>query len=133
MAKNMKITGEKEIAKNLGKAIAGIEGDISKGLKAAGLFILAKAVPLTPKEFGNLRNSTYESTSIGLNGPKMTVGYTQEYAPHVHEMPMVNPGKPRSGDRKGTYWESGENKFLEKAVVRNVTAILNVIKKRAKR
>ncbi len=146
MAKGLKIRGEKEIIKNLNLEILKIDGDVRSGLQAAGLFIQAESQKLTPVDSSVLRNSAFSSTIKTADGSSMNVGYTAEYAPWVHEMPMTLKGQPRKdfgttrkgvsfggGSGKGVYWQDGENKFLEKAVVRNSGKIINIIKKRVKR
>jgi len=147
MAKTLKITGEKEIIHNLNKAIKDIKGDLRAGLQAAGLFIKNTAKNMTPVDTGFMKNSAFTSTDNGTgSGPRLRVGYTAKYAPWVHEMPMKLKGEPRShfgttragqefggGTGKGNYWDSGENKFLEKAVTQNTQEILKRIKARAHR
>lgn len=128
----MALKGLDSVIKNLNKEISNIEGDIFDGLKAAGLFIEGEAVELAPAEFGVLRNSSFSQAERRTNGSVVKVGFTAEYAAFVHEMPMKNKGKPRGGVRKGAYWSNGENKFLEKAVKRNMNKILKIIAIRAK-
>jgi len=123
MASKLKVTGEREIMKNLGKEIAKIEGDITKGLGAAALFVKGESQEATPVEFGPLVNSAF--ASVGRVGGMLLarVGYTQSYAPFVHEMPAENNfTKPGTGP-----------KFLENAVVRNTRTILAIVIKRARR
>lgn len=134
----MALKGLDSVIKNLNKEISNIEGDIFDGLKAAGLFIEGEAVELAPAEFDVLRGSSFSQAERRTNGSVVKVGFTAEYAAFVHEMPMKNKGKPRTGKapngrkRKGSYWSNGENKFLEKAVKRNMNKILKIIAIRAK-
>ena len=94
---------------------------------------------IAPIEFSPLRQSAFNV--VFRNGSKLVgrTGFTAKYAGHVHEMPMKNKGKPRTGkspegkQRKGSFWESGENKFLEKAVHRNMSVIRKILKNRLKR
>lgn len=73
------------------------------------------------------------------------VGYTAGYAVHVHEMKMVNQGKPRSGDgsgrdkktgrykkgsKKGFFWDPqgrGQNKFLEQPFRENYVRLNKLV------
>lgn len=118
----VKVIGLENAHRNLFKEIKKIKGDVRKGLRAAGNFIKAKSVEITPALTGALRGSAFVSTEGG-NNPKLRVGYTVSYAPIVHEMPETfNYSTPDTGP-----------KFLEKAVTQNVRAILEIIKKRAQR
>lgn len=130
----MKVKGLDSVLKNLNKEIEGIRGNTRKGLSKAGLFIKGEAVERAPVEFGILRNSAFSQLSpiARKSTASVKIGFTAEYAAYVHEMPMVNSGKPRQGTgKKGTYWEGGENKFLEKAVKLNIKEILGIIQKEA--
>lgn len=125
MANKLKITGEREIARNLGKEIAKIEGDISKGLRSAAIFVQGESMETTPvsQKGGKLLGSAF--SAVGKIGGMIMarVGYTASYAAFVHEMPAENNfTKPGTGP-----------KFLENAVVRNTSTILAIIVKRAKR
>lgn len=128
MAKDVKVKGLDTVLKNLNKQIQKIEGNTRKGLSKAGLFIKAEAVERAPVDYGVLRNSAFSQISpMTFKGfPVVTVGFTAEYAPWVHEMPMTLKGNPRPGKR-GVYWQGGENKFLEKAVKWNVGQVLKII------
>lgn len=138
ITKKGELRGRSLVLKNLKKEIDLIQGDLTSGLKLAAAFLLSEAIELTPLEFGVLRNSGFHGVARGKNRITARVGFTAKYAPYVHEMPMVNPGKDRKGKlsgkkRKGQYWGSGENKFLEKAVMRNTKTILAILKRKAKR
>lgn len=116
------VTGLDEILRNLNGVVAEIEGDTRKGLQAAGLFIKGKAKEITPVQFGPLRRSAFFSTDVISSGSRLRVGYTQSYAPFVHEMPdSTNWSSPGTG-----------NKFLEKAVKNNVPEIIQIIANRAR-
>lgn len=113
------VRGEKDLMRNLNKEVKKIDGDISKGLKAAMIFIIGKAIEITPKEHGVLRGSAFTS----VDDKKARVGYTAKYAPFVHEMPETN---------NFTTPDTGP-KFLEKAIFNNTKTIIEIIRKRAKR
>ena len=115
----MALKGLDDVLANLNKEIKKIEGATLKGLLAAGTFIKGESQEITPVEFGVLNNSAFSNQSGPLS---VTIGYTAEYAPFVHEAPSTtNWTKPNTG-----------NKFLEKAVKNNIPEILSVIQKRAK-
>lgn len=147
------VTGIKEIEANLSKAIAGIKGKTEEGVFLAAQFIKGEAQELTPVDEGLLRNTAFVARVPDTTEIAFTVGYTAKYAAAVHEFPMKLKGQPRAdfgrtgtrsefgpvqpvsfggGSGKGFYWDGGENKFLEKAVVRNFSAIVNIITKHAK-
>ena len=141
----VKIKGEKEIAAAMRKFINAEITQLRKGVQKAGMFIMGEAQQLTPVDAGILRASAFYSTDIMMGRVRGRVGYTAEYAPWVHEMPMKLKGQPRAdfgktrddttfggGTGKGFYWDSGENKFLQKAYARNTTQIINIIAEEAK-
>ena len=119
MSVKLRKSSERNLMNNLNREINKIEGDISRGLKAAMIFIIGEAIPMTPKEHGVLRGSAF--TSVAKN--KARVGFTAKYAPFVHEMPDTNNfTTPHTGP-----------KFLERAIFENTRTIINIIKRRAKR
>lgn len=110
-----------DIIRNLQKEIGNIEGDLSKGLLAAGLFVQGESQRTVPHDTGTLSNSSFTSMGELMGMPAVRVGYTAEYAAFVHEMPQeYNYSKPGTGP-----------KFLEKAVKDNVPTILKIIRDRA--
>ncbi len=116
------VTGLEEVIKNLNKTIAEIEGDISKGVHAAALFVQGESLENTPVEFGVLANSSFVDAQWFDDSFWARVGYTAEYAPYVHEMPAsYNFTKPGTGP-----------KFLQRAVSNNHVKILKIIFERAK-
>lgn len=121
-----------KVLANLNKAINQIQGGTLEGVRAATLFIEAESVERTPIEFGVLRNSAYSDAEKQRDKIVGRVGYTAEYAPIVHELPMKLRGQPRSGKGRGVYWQGGENKFLQKAITNNLGTILKIIADRAK-
>lgn len=137
------IKGHAKLKRNLNREIAKIEGDVYGGLKAAVAHVLTVAKSLAPRDLGVLINSGFSDATKNAKRIEVRVGFTAKYAPWVHEMPMKLKGQPRAdfgkgvkfggGSGRGTYWDSGENKFLEKAVRRNQEVILAIVKKRAKR
>ena len=121
----IRMVGDKEVLDNLHKAIRKIKGNTREGVQAALGFVKGESQKLTSVDEGVLINSAFFRT--GFDGskdkPAGVVGYTAEYAPHVHDMPDdTNWNKP-----------GAENEFLLKAVVRNVTQILNILKNLAGR
>ena len=137
--------GARQINKNLEEFFKKKKVDISRGLKKAGQDLMGEAKSLVPVDTGNLRGTAYSQLT---SQHSVQIGFTAEYAPWVHEMPMTLKGQPRAdfgktseengsisfggGSGKGTYWSSGENKFLEKAIDRNVDETTNTIIKYAR-
>lgn len=118
---SIKVRGEREAMRNLNREIGKIEGDISKGLKAALVFIQGKSVEVAPEEHGPLRGSAFND--VDPKTLKGRVGYTIDYAPFVHEMPETN---------NFTTPDTGP-KFLSNPIFQNTRIILAIIAKRAKR
>ena len=138
----MALKGLDNVLANLNKEIKKIEGATHKGIVAAGEFIKEESQLMAPLDFGPLRASAFAISSAPLQA---TIGYTAKYAAAVHESPMTLKGQPRAdfgktragvsfggGSGKGTYWDNGENKFLEKAVKNNIPQTLKIIQKRSK-
>lgn len=141
---SVKLSGFEELNRNLAKFVEAEQVQLRKGVQKASMFIKGESQQLTPVDFGTLRASAFYSTDIHNGYVRGRIGYTAEYAPWVHEMPMTLKGEPRSnfgktgagvsfggGSGKGNYWDSGENKFLEKAVMRNTSTIIKIIDKGA--
>lgn len=123
---SIKVKGQAELNSAINRVFAknkkAAVGAVKKGL----MVIIAEAVRIAPIEFGVLRNSSFTESKKTSKGVSGKAGFTAEYAPFVHEMPMKNAGKPRAG-RKGFYWQGGENKFLEKAIKREMSAAMRII------
>lgn len=149
----MAVKGLKKVTANLNKAIAQIENKTKLGFEKAAIYIEGEALEITPIDVGTLRNSTFTDVQLTNTTISARIGYTAKYAPWVHEMPMTLKGKPRAhfgrtsnqskvgpqqpmdfggGSGKGVYWQSGENKFLEKAIKRNTQTVLKIIADEAK-
>jgi hypothetical protein len=87
-----------------------------KALVQGAETILEEADKIIPVDTGNLRNSSFKN--IDTNNAKVTIGYTAEYAPYVHENLDANFRRP-----------SAEAKFLEKAVNMHVKTVQdNIVK-----
>lgn len=110
----MSLKGVLEVQNTLVAKILEIEGATKKGLLAAGLLIETESIQRTPKDIGNLRSSAYtQPTEDGVQ-----VGYTADYAPHVHE--NLESRHP-----------IGEAKFLERAMNEKEAEALELIKQHA--
>lgn len=120
----MSVTGLRNVQQNLSNEISKIKGDTSKGIRAATLFVENGSNKIAPHDTGVLINSSFSNMGVTRRGDAVgTVGYTVKYAPFVHG----------ASDDTNFQKTGAENKFLEKAVVRNFVRILNIIKKRVGR
>ena len=133
MAAKGRVFGQKIIDDNLSKAIKGIEGDISKGLKLGLAEIQGDATLNAPVEFGVLRGSSFSGIERRGAKTKGRVGFVAKYAPYVHEAPMTLQGQPRPSPSKGVFWQGGGNKFLERAIKEGGARLVATIKRFAKR
>lgn len=104
---------------NLNKTILNINGRTQAGLVNAGLLVVEKAIPLTPKDEGLLRNRYYTRNIVHKNRPAVEIGNTAEYAMVQHENLEFRHTQ-------------GEAKFLEKAITRNASKIVDIISSRLK-
>lgn len=124
----VKVDGLDQVTANLNKEIQRVRGRNRLGIQKVANFIKGVAVSLAPIEFGPLRQSAFFKTKETPSGPEATIGFTAEYAGAVHEAPEKLRGEKRTGKTaRGNYWDGGENKFLEKAVRRNFTTIINIL------
>jgi len=149
------LKGLSVVLKNLNKAITDIRLHTKEGLTEAALVVKYDSVKGTPIDLGNLRNSAYILVTdtrednptpnfTGSDAGKMAsdhsshlseargivnkgkhkfnaiVGYTANYALWVHEMPSHYN------------FNSGSNKFLEKALFKNKNRIFQILTKHAK-
>ena len=122
--------------KRLVAAIKDTKSNSVKGLRLATAYVKLETQKITPANEGNLKASAYTNVEKDKNFAVGEVGFTAEYAAAVHEKPMVNAGKKRTGkDAKGKYWDpqgKGSNKFLEKTVDSNHDNILRILHKATK-
>jgi hypothetical protein len=124
------VTGVEEAQARLRRAVVGLNGNVGAGLSAAGILIRNESLKLAPVDQGILRNSAFSKLTRLKNSSYVTVGFTAKYAAAVHYKKMVNKGKPREGkDAKGAYWDGGENLFLMKGLVRNISRVISVMTK----
>lgn len=96
------VSGLRTVLGNMVKAHEQINAGKRRGLRKAGLIILREALQITPVDQGNLRASGYSDLDP-IAARYVEIGYTAHYAPYVHELEQT---------------QSGEPKFLQKAVNR---------------
>lgn len=127
----MTVEGFRTVERNLNRKLREIKGDARAGLLEAGLQIERVANQRTPREYGNLVNSSY--TRATPEDPNVVeVGYTAAYAPFVHEATEEKlKGEPRPSGL-GTYWNPGRSEFLQSAIEDNLYAIVDIVAERAK-
>lgn len=119
MARNIKVTGQKEIKKNLAKFTKKKEARLTKTLSQLGRRTLAKSKKITPKDKGALRKSGFWRIEKKPRGPQVRVGYNDPKAPFVHEMPAeFNYTTPGTGP-----------KFLEKVIRASRSEYLKMMRK----
>jgi len=115
----MRIAGTDRVIRNMHRQIAAIRTRTKAGLWEAALKIKADALPLTPIDIGNLRQSAYVEMLDGPSGPVAEIGYTAAYAVYVHERLELAHKSPTQA------------KFLEEALKRNAANVVTIIKQRA--
>lgn len=114
----VKITGQREIAKNLVKANKQLARALRGGLISGMTYVERESNKKAPRDTGFLRISSF-TTDVTKRGKVQIgrVGYDSAYAPFVHEMPESN-----------NYTTPGTGpKFLEKAIKNNVREIITRI------
>lgn len=149
----IKVTGVEQVVRNLLRSKGKIGNGVERGLKKAGLFLLAESKKIVPVQTGVLKASTFiVSFGSGLH-TDVILGYKANYAALVHELTPEPPpsGPPRHGKEfniyhaaeivaaKGTWrgtaeggmFKRGENqqaKFLEKPARENRLQLLKIIR-----
>lgn len=81
----MKVTGVKNVVRNMDGATKRVGVGLHQGLVATGLFIQRESQILCPIEFGLLRNSAFTRATGEGAFTEVEVGYTAGYAVYVHE------------------------------------------------
>lgn len=148
-------TGTEEALAKFDKEIQRIKGASQAAFWEAGLKIIGKSMELVPVVLGNLRGSAYVRNkantekqgvsdvdgsipSDSLPPIGVEIGYYAIYAARMHESAQTWKGKPRivhegeegHADNRGTYWDNGSPKFLEKPVMDNLDLIEQIIRER---
>jgi hypothetical protein len=113
------VEGLDEVLSNLNREVARIEGASMTGLLEAGFLVQRASQKLVPIDTGNLRASAYTRKAQG-GELAVEVGYEAAYAVYVHEIL----------DAAHTV---GQAKFLEAAVNDNRKAILDAIRRHARK
>jgi len=120
-----------EVMDSLKKVKGRIDLAAGGALMAVGFDIMGESIKKTPVEFGQLRQSNYvtQPNKVG-GGWVVEMGYGVKYAPTVHESPGTLKGEPRepSPPHRGNYWDSGEPKFMQKAIDENIGRAPKVFK-----
>ena len=149
---DIRVIGMDEVLARLNNGVRRIEIRTKKGMIAAGLFLQRASQKMTPVDLANLRSSAFTiwgpgkgrsspsfsgddaaqltanhenvmgQDSMDLNTkrsqPEVEVGYSAFYAIFVHEDMEANH-------------TTGENKFLEKAIIHSVDKMLDIIEQEA--
>lgn len=116
-----------------------VEMDKRRGLTKIGLFVKGAAQKNVPVDTGNLRSSAFSKLSSSMK--EVVIGFTAKYAIWVHEnLEQKLKGQPRAdfgttkdgvsfggGTGKGSYWDSGGPKFLERAINDNEATIEKIL------
>lgn len=108
--------------------IGKIKGATVSGLLAAGMVIFRDSQKRVPVEYGNLRASGFVRRHP-TERRAVEIGYGAAYAFFVHEkIEEKLRGQPRQSGI-GTYWNPGESKFLEKALIAKRDEAINTVRR----
>lgn len=139
----IKLEGLKELNEKFRRMYPSYGQAWRRGIHQAGMFLKREAMKRTPVDTGALKNSArYRSHGQGWKTFGI-VSYHMDYAVAVHEnVRQPGKGKRRHGinkkgkQRRGTYWDNGEPKFLENAyrenrkeILRRIWTVLNSARK----
>jgi hypothetical protein len=115
------------VIKNLNKAITGIKGRTSGGIRLAASMIMGESKKLCPVDTGNLKGSHYVRMETSASGyPVARIGCTAEYAIYVHENLEISHPQHKSHNC------GGGAKFLERAYKNKAKDAIAIIIKTAK-
>ena len=121
MANMLRVTGMREVLKNLSNSQSTTEEGIHNGIIAAGLYVQRMSQKIVPVDFGNLKNSSF-TRHVGKGAwTRMYVGYTADYALYVHENLEARHKKGQTA------------KFLERPLREHRKRIFGIITRAAKR
>lgn len=123
------VDGDERVIAALEREIVSAPADQEDGLRAGARVVRREAIPITPRLSGYLRSRFFVVSERTSDGARAGVFNDAEYAAKVHEsVEMRLAGVPRPPSiGGGTYWDSGEPKFLEKAMDRNRKEMLFAI------
>lgn len=127
----IKADGIEEVTKRLNMGQALVHNKVHKVWISIGTYLRRSAREIAPKDSGDLRDSAFKRTTKKRHGSELEVGFNDEKAMWVHEMPMKNIGKPRASGN-GRRWDNGENRFMTKAINRGMNTIRAMILKGVK-
>ena len=112
--------GREEVLRNLKRALDRVREGARAGLEEAGRLIEERSRARTPVATGALRDSAYTAAGeTAASDPAVEVGYTAAYAAFVHE------------DLEARH-ETGEAKFLERAVQESEDDVVRIVRERAR-
>jgi len=149
MAKNIQITGMKQVLANLLKSSKGIKLNIRRGLRKGGKYLQGKSMGIVPVQLGNLKNAAF-TRDVTVVEPDIIVGYAGvDYAVYVHEdmekfhgqrfnveyADAIANATPKQRTAQGGLFKRGENqqaKFLEKPARDERGAIFAIIHRESK-
>lgn len=120
----IKVTGSRELKKNIRKARQQMKKAFAAGLIDVTTFIEHESNKIAPRDQGDMRLSSF-TTDITQKGEISIgrVGYDSPYAPFVHEMPETNNfTTPGTGP-----------KFLEKTIKNKEKRTFRIFSKTVKR
>lgn len=129
----MAIKGMAEVRRNLTRTLEQVIPErAAAAMHVAGSIIANHATLLTPIDSGNLARSQYQTVETSEERATARVGYTAEYAKHVHDAKGTLKGKARSKSdpSRGEFWSpDAEPNFLQKAGDDHLDEIDAAIKK----
>lgn len=116
-----KLVGLKRVMRNLNRELKQIEGKTFIGMWVVGKKIEGKSKRLCPVgATGNLIGSWYADISDTPDGLSLVMGYSADYALHVHE-------HDRHYRKPGSQW-----KFLEAPLYESTGEIVSILQRMAK-
>lgn len=124
MAVQSKILGLRQVQMNLNREILKIKAGSMAGLIEAAVIIrrdMDKTPPVIPVDTGNLRQSWFTTPVKKPNRPGLIIGFSANYAIHVHENLKAKFKRPGAGPR-----------FFQQALDRNHKMILETVRKNAR-
>jgi hypothetical protein len=130
------LMGEEDIKKLLKNYDEKLNHRLGTALSRVGLYIKREAQLRVPVDTGALKNSARTKVTRRKNlKSEVNISFNTNYAVHVHEnIRQAWKGRPRRGinkaqkRRRGTYWDNGGPKYLERAYRENIAEIKRILR-----
>lgn len=126
----VKVRGLDRIKAKMDALLGDIQGKKAvRGVQSAMFIVGAEAASMTPRDTATLVNSQFRELSFTGTRLSGRVGFSANYAAHVHDATGQLKGQPRANGQ-GDYWDPhGEPEFLKKALEEKRDQVVEIIRR----